>query len=228
MNVEEQYADEQHLLRRRAVWRPGPDGRDPQQVALKALLADAPDTVVEIGCGTGAFAARVRDAAPGLDYLATDASARMVELAAATGVRAEVAQAGALPLPDDAVDAAAALWMLYHVPDLDAALADLRRVIRPGGRLVAVTNGDGHTATLRTAAGGTPLVTGFSSENGEAALRRHFAEVVRVDLATRAVFPDRAAALAYLRSTGEDVDWRLAPFDGELEVAGHVTVFTAG
>ena len=129
--------------------------------------------------------------------------------------------------PDAAYDVVLALWMLYHVPDLDRGLAELRRVLRPGGRLVAVTNGDEHVADLRREGGGSAVVTTFSSENGEASLRRHFDSVERRDVETRAVLPDREAALAYLRSSDEPVDWSL-PEDGwPREYAGHVTVFLA-
>ncbi len=132
-----------------------------------------------------------------------------------------------LAFGDDTFDAVAAMWMLYHVTELDRGLAELRRVLRPGGRLVAVTNGDSHLADLRREAGGEPVLTHFSSENGEAALGRHFETVTRQDLHTRAFFPDHAAAVAYLRSMQEDVDWQLPAFDGPREYAGHVTVFVA-
>ena len=82
--------------------------------------------------------------------------------------------------------------MLYHVRDLERALNEVRRVLRPGGTFVAVTNGNDHLAELRIEAGGKRDITQFSSETGESVLRRRFADVRRHDLETRAVFPDHA------------------------------------
>jgi hypothetical protein len=92
---------------------------------------------------------------------------------------------------------------------------------------VAVTNGDEHTADLRREAGGDAVRTTFSSENGEASLRRHFETVTRQDIETRAVFADRATALAYLESSNEEIAWS-PPEDGwPREYAGYPTVFIA-
>lgn len=225
--VRTQYATEASLLTRHSVWQPAQDGRDPTTIALAVARALAPGDVLEIGCGTGDFAERLVAEHPGARVVATDASTRMVELTAAGGVEARVADAGDLPFPDASYDLVAAMWMLYHVPDLDRVLAEVRRVLRPGGHLLAVTNGDEHVADLRREAGGAPLVTRFSSQNGEAVLGRHFAAVSREDLRPRAVFPDHATAAAYLASSQEDVDWRLPAFDGPREYLGEVTVFVA-
>lgn len=225
--VRAQYATEEKLETRRTVWHPAADGRDPVELAAAVIRASGPHRVLEVGCGTGAFAERLTDELPHAEVVATDQSPRFVELTAARGVAARVADVQALPFPDDTFDVVAALWMLYHVPDLDRGLAEIRRVLRPGGRLVAVTNGNEHTADLRRAAGGEPLVTQFSSENGEDALLRHFAVVHREDLATRAIFPDHAAAAAYLATLQDGFDWQLPEFEGPREYAGHVTVFVA-
>ena len=72
----------------------------------------------------------------------------MVELTRARGVHAVVGDAQALPFSDAQFDAVLAASMLYHLPDLDAGLAELRRVLRPGGRLVAVTNAPDHLAEI--------------------------------------------------------------------------------
>jgi ubiquinone/menaquinone biosynthesis C-methylase UbiE len=129
--------------------------------------------------------------------------------------------------PDASYDAVLALWMLYHVSDLDRGLAEVRRVLRPGGSFVAVTNGDEHIAELRREAGGDAVRTTFSRENGEASLRRHFDVVTRQDIETRAVFSDRDKALAYLDSSNEEIDWSPPESGWPREYAGHVTVFVA-
>lgn len=226
-HVSRQYASEENLETRTSVWHPTLDGREPSCEALSAVTADSPGRVLDVGCGTGAFAARVAAALPASDVVAVDQSARFVELTARRRLDARQADVADLPYDDDSFDAVAALWMLYHVADLHRGLAEVRRVLRPGGRFVAVTNGDDHMADLRRDAGNGPIRTHFSSENGEEALLRHFDTVTREDLRTRAFFPDHAAAQAYLHSFQDDVEWHLPPFDGPREYAGHVTVFVA-
>ncbi|GAA5144287.1 hypothetical protein GCM10023340_11820 [Nocardioides marinquilinus] len=225
--VRAQYATEEALAVRQSVWHPTADGREPSTEALFTIVDSTPERVLEVGCGAGAFSARLMTALPAAEVVALDQSPRLVELTAARGVDARVGDVQQLPFDDASFDAVAAMWMLYHVPDLHRGLAEIRRVLRPGGTFVAVTNGDEHLADLRREAGGDAVVTQFSSENGEEALRRHFDDVVRDDLVTRALFADHAAATAYLESSREDVDWHLPPFEGPRECAGHTTVFVA-
>jgi SAM-dependent methyltransferase len=225
--VDHQYASEARLDTRRSVWRDSADGRNPADRAADAIRREAPARVLEVGCGGGQFAARLVAENPGARLVAVDRSPRFVELTAARGVAAQVADIQALPFDDDAFDVVAAMWMLYHVPDLDRGLAEVRRVLRPGGLFVAVTNGDEHVADLRREAGGAPVVTAFSSETGEDVLRRHFDRVEREDIVTRAVFPDHAAAAAYLATTDSSLASALPHFEGERTYNGATTVFLA-
>ena len=57
-----------------------------------------------------------------------------------------VADAQALPFPCDAFDVTLAMHMLYHVPDRALAIAELRRVLRPDGVALVVTNSQRHFA----------------------------------------------------------------------------------
>ncbi len=88
----------------------------------------------------------------------------MVEATAQRGVRAEVADANHLPYADGTFDAVVAMWMLYHVPNLDRTLAEARRVLRPGGVLIAVTNGRQHTADPALMAGNVSDADDFGAD----------------------------------------------------------------
>jgi SAM-dependent methyltransferase len=225
-HVRSQYATEERLETRRAVWHPTEDGRDPSNEAFKAIdramTGDA--HVLEVGCGTGVMAERI-NALPGVTLVAIDHSARFVELTAARGVDARQGDICYLPFDDDSFDVVYAGWMLYHVRDLERAVNEVRRVLRPGGTFVAVTNGDDSLADLLGEAGVRPTAKGFSSENGEFTLARRFSDVRRQDLETRAVFPDHASAQAYLDTHDEGLV--LPHFDGPRTYLGHVTVFEA-
>jgi SAM-dependent methyltransferase len=140
----------------------------------------------------------------GAHVIAVDQSERMVELALAAGVDARVGDVQAMPFADGEFDCAAANWMLYHVPDLDRALAELARVLRPGGRLVAVTNGRDHLIEVWRLVGAAALradreVT-FSAENGAVALRRQFRQVQVRDAGGSVVIHERDAIDRYIRS----------------------------
>lgn len=98
--------------------------------------------VLEIGCGSGAMAAEVLRRFPDVRLTATDYDQSMVGVArrrlAPFGPRADVRQADAtaLAFPDASFDSALSFIMLHHVVEWEKALAELVRVLRPGGALI--------------------------------------------------------------------------------------------
>ena len=99
--------------------------------------------MLEVGCGEGELGARI-ESEIGVEVVALDQSARMVGLSRERGVDARVGDVQELPFEDGSFDVAVAAWMLFHVAGLDRGLRELARDLRPGGRLVAVTNRDDH------------------------------------------------------------------------------------
>jgi ubiquinone/menaquinone biosynthesis C-methylase UbiE len=176
--VRREYADESGLSARISIWsrRTGPRAID---VTFDEVLALSPARVLEVGCGRGELAERLMQA--GLDVVALDQSERMVDLTRARGVDARVGDVQELPFADREFDVAVANFMLYHVPDLDRALADLRRVAHA---LVAATNGFDQLREMwelvgRDLADRRQL---FMRETGASFLERYFAEVRTIDL----------------------------------------------
>ena len=104
---------------------------------LRDALQDAPGRrVADIGGGTGNYARALAD--EGWEPVVIDRSPKMLARAAAKGLTTAHANAQALPFPDECFDAALMISMLHHVDDRPAALAQARRIIRPGGCLVLV------------------------------------------------------------------------------------------
>jgi SAM-dependent methyltransferase len=226
--VERQYANEAGLAARREAQRRYLEGPDAFEIALEAVKRVKPQRVLEVGCGMGDFAARVASEV-GAAVVATDLSPRMVELTRRRGLDGRVADAQELPFPDRAFDCAVANWMLYHVPDVERALAELRRVLRPGGTLVATTIGGEHMADVWRLVGLRVPLREFSRESGEELLRRQFARVERQDVDATLVFPDEAAVHRYVESTifAQAVSRPLPPVTGAFRSRTRATVFVA-
>jgi SAM-dependent methyltransferase len=224
--VRREYADESGLATRMAVQKSA-TGSDPYAVAFEAVSECEPGLVLEVGCGRGELAERMsRDLEARV--VAVDQSDRMVELTAARGVEAIVGDVQNLPFRDGIFDCAVAAWMLYHVPDLDGALRELRRVLRPDGRLVAATSSERNLGELWELVGerGAPS-GGFSVESAEGPLLRHFTIVERRDVRGTVTFPDRETAHRHISACptrGELAD-RLPFFEGPLVASRHVAVF---
>jgi SAM-dependent methyltransferase len=223
--VAREYADETRLRRRAAAFTGQATGEDARVSLVAAVSAVRPRRVLEVGCGWGELAVWIgRDTEA--EVVAIDLSPRMVELARSRGVDARVADVQDLPFADASFDVAVAAWMLYHVPDLDRGLAELRRVLAPGGRLVAVVNGAPHLQELRELFG-RRFESTITRENGAALLGRHFARVDRRDVDGWTSIPDREAVLAYVDSGFSTRGAEPPEFDVPFRVRYAATVFVA-
>lgn len=91
--------------------------------------------VLEVGCGTGLVLARI--AAFARSARGVDLSPGMLEHARQRGLDVREASATALPFPDATFDVTCSFKVLAHVKDIERALAEMARVTRPGGVVIA-------------------------------------------------------------------------------------------
>jgi SAM-dependent methyltransferase len=108
----------------------------PSWDAARGLLGEGVGRLVDVGCGTGAYAAGL--ATLGWDVTGVDLSEDMLRRARGRGLDVVLADAASLPFDDASFDAAVSFWTHTDFPDLDAALREIARVLRPGAPFVYV------------------------------------------------------------------------------------------
>lgn len=175
--------------------------------------------ILDAGCGAGAIllpAARL--AREGL-VVGVDQSQAMLDRcridAETAGLRAHLARADVqrLPFAGASFDVVMMNHMLYHVPDIPAALAEARRVLRPGGVFLAATNSVDNmpqladllrkawaSAGLAEPLSGETLARRFGLENGGPLVAAAFGDVTRHDRGDALEFPTADPVLAYVAS----------------------------
>lgn len=122
------------------AWRRSELGRLADDIEADLLLGALGDVhgkcILDVGCGDGAFAARLAER--GAAVTGIDADTGMIAIASASdaAVRFMVASAEALPFPNAAFDAVTLVTVMCLCADRGAILDEAVRVLRPGGRLV--------------------------------------------------------------------------------------------
>ena len=117
-------------------------GKTSARLAERISDLAAGDAVADIGCGPGTAARRA--ASRGASVVGIDPAPVMLRLArfltrrSPRPVRYAEGSAEALPLPGSSVSVAWSIASVHHWADLDAGLREARRVLKPGGRLVAI------------------------------------------------------------------------------------------
>jgi SAM-dependent methyltransferase len=107
------------------------------------------ERILDLGCGDGQLAAQL--AAAGAMVRGVDASAQMAAAARARGIEVDEGSAESLPYADSSFDAVFSNAALHWMPDQDAVLGQVHRVLKRGGRFVAEMGGLGNIAAIRVA-----------------------------------------------------------------------------
>jgi SAM-dependent methyltransferase len=217
--VDAQYATSDNLARRVGVYRflhedtPLAGGFD--SWVLDHHRWRGTETVLDLGCGPGPYVPALLGRARRV--VATDLSVGMLgECRARAPAGAHVAvtagDARHLPLASGSADVVLAAHMLYHVADVTGAVAECRRVLAPGGALLAVLNGGDDKAEIRALwrdAGQAVLGPAFdvprwgaraNLDNAPAIVGDHFASVTVDRRAGEFRFPTADPVVAWIDS----------------------------
>lgn len=163
------------------------------------------EQVLEVGCGTGSMWRGVT-LPEGCRVTLTDVSPGMLDTARmnTAHLQAEYVQCDvmSLPWPDASFDVVIANMMLYHVPDISRALAEIRRVLKPDGRFFAATFGEHGITQAVLEMLGLPCTVNhrFTLQNGGEQLSKHFARVRMVERPDALDVTNLSGLIAYLRS----------------------------
>jgi SAM-dependent methyltransferase len=184
---------ERFRLARSVARRYGLAGDVHEQVARR-LLREGLTPVLDVGCGEGELARHL----PEGGWLGLDSSAEMLARAPQPTVRGD---ACALPFQDESFGSVALLYVLYHLPEPVRALAEARRVLRPGGLVVVAAPSRHDSLELARVLPEGALT--FDAELAPGMLEGLFAEVEveRWD-APLLELPDRGAVRDYLVGKG--------------------------
>lgn len=222
------YADDRHLRSRMSIYAYAEARGDPRW-RTSVIPWDGTQVVADVGCGSGFDLRQIVPQgrcrrAIGIDLLAGMLRS-LQDLRQSGGLSLVQADAQRLPLPDGSVDVAMAMHMLYHVPDVTAAIGELRRITKPGGTVLASANSSAHLAEIGglldaavSSQLGRPVraspADSFTTETGTELLSREFSTVTLRTLDVPLSIPGPEPVVAYVGSIREPtLAWIGEPLD---------------
>ena len=192
-------------------------------------------SVLELGCGTGSCWLGQDQLIRSCSRLVlSDFSEGMLQTAKETldrypGIEYRTIDIQDIPFGDGSFDAVIANMMLYHVPDIHRGLAEVRRVLKPGGTFYCATYGENGIMEYLCSLFGKAELAGkanhsFTLQNGAGQLRTHFAEVQRCDYADSLAVTDPGDLADYVCSLTGMADLRDIPREEMISVfRAHMT-----
>jgi ubiquinone/menaquinone biosynthesis C-methylase UbiE len=161
-SFDEAASDEEHF----------PSSIDPRIYHVRLVLEEIGDVngkrVLDVGCGKGRFARIVKDENPRAAVIAADLSPAMLGYASPDLERC-AASMNSLPFADATFAAAYATESLEHAVDIERAVAEICRVVSPGGAIVIIDKNAEHWGKLKT----PEWERWFAPRELEALLRRY-------------------------------------------------------
>lgn len=182
------------------------------------------ETVFDIGCGSGLYASHVSKRCD--QYFACDLSLGMLQDGAGKSHRCVNLDAMEIPLADNSADIVLANHMIYHIPNQEKGVAEFRRILKEGGRMIAATNSNESMQELKDIRSKAmnaifpdfpeldeSMASTFNLEEGDELLKTAFEHVELRVLESWLVFPEPQPVIDYV---GSSRDWWEEVFRGTI------------
>jgi SAM-dependent methyltransferase len=225
------YVDDRHLRSRQAIGAYAEVPADPRW-RVSPVPWDGTQIVADVGCGNGFDLRQLVPEGRCRHAFGVDLSAGMLrslsDLRRSGRLSLIQGDAQCLPLRDRTADVGLAMHMLYHVPDMHAAVRELRRVVKPGGTVLASTTSASSMAEMlelvdtaaSTVLGRSVRVLpplAFTTETGTSLLASEFSDVFLLYQEGVLSFPSAHPVVDYIRTVREPIEQHLGqPFDFDL------------
>ena len=215
--IAKQYGDDRNLATRQSIY----SYQRPQlnlhasSIDLAELTGD--EAVLDVGCGNGRYLAELRTRGHRGVVCGADLSEGILRTAqtSVAGAPLLVSDVQTLPFATDSFDVVLSMHMLYHVPEKARALAEMRRVLRPGGVALVLTNSWSHfhelDELLNECAAATnnasrvrdrTSLTRFKTDDGGPELEAVFSDVTLHPFSAELVVDIPEPVVAYAQSMG--------------------------
>ena len=173
-------------------------------------------SILELGCGTGIIWKEHKNLLHACkEVYVTDLFEGMIEEAKTnigehSNIHYEVVNAEELPYEDERFDIVIANMMLYHIPNLDKALSEIRRVLKKNGIFYCATYGENGVESFinKMLNVQTERQHTFTLQNGKDILESWFSSVEKLEYEDKLLISNRSDLVEYIQSFKEMNDWQ--------------------
>ena len=190
--AELQYRTHQNLTNRMNLWSYGSNPESLQKWIFSKIKLQEHERVLELGCGTGQlWLENFRNVPSTCSIVLSDFSEKMLSKAKENvkplnlPIKFEIIDAEEIPYPNQIFDVVIGCHMLYHIPNIEKALIEINRVLKPSGRFISTTVSQQHMRELKNflskfglySEEKKKLFSEFRNETGRDVLKPFFAEI---------------------------------------------------